>query len=363
MPEIKRYIDCGVPIETCNLRCHYCYITQKKLFSKTVTKFKHSVEEYKKAFSFERLGGACLINLCAGGETLLSDEVLPIVKMLAELGHYIMIVTNGTISKRFEEISEWSEIIRSHIFIKFSLQYLEMVRLGWLDRFARNVNLMRNASVSFTVEIIPSDELIPYIDEVKEYCMNSFGALCHVSIARDERTPDWRVLSDLDFESYKKVWGCFDSALFDFKSELFYVKRKEFCYAGDWSVVINFDNGDIKHCNYSDVIGNIFDFSKPIKFTAIGKCCPSPHCYNGHSFLALGDIPEINSVTYDMVRNRKTIEGSEWLQPEMKEIMQCRLEESNKQYNSLKKWKVSSNHRVYRNIWRKLSKVKYKVVK
>ena len=49
------------------------------------------------------------MNFCAGGETLLSDEVLPVVHELLCEGHYVMIVTNGTLTKRFEEISNWSE--------------------------------------------------------------------------------------------------------------------------------------------------------------------------------------------------------------------------------------------------------------
>lgn len=32
--KIKRYIDCYVPITTCNLRCSYCYVAQQGLLSK-----------------------------------------------------------------------------------------------------------------------------------------------------------------------------------------------------------------------------------------------------------------------------------------------------------------------------------------
>ena len=37
---------------------------------------------------------------------------------------------------------------------------------------------------------------------------------------------------------------------------------------------------------------------KPIRFEAIGCKCTQPHCYNGHAFLTLGDIPELNTPTY-----------------------------------------------------------------
>ena len=51
--------------------------------------------------------GFVLINLCAGGETLLGETILPVVKALLEEGHYVMVVTNGTMTKRFDEIITW----------------------------------------------------------------------------------------------------------------------------------------------------------------------------------------------------------------------------------------------------------------
>ena len=79
MSKIKRFIDCYIDTERCNLRCQYCYISQLNRFDKNITKFKHSKETIRQALSQKRLGGPCLINLCAGGETLLSDEVVPVV--------------------------------------------------------------------------------------------------------------------------------------------------------------------------------------------------------------------------------------------------------------------------------------------
>lgn len=39
--KIKRYIDCYVPITTCNLRCSYCYVAQQGLFKQAVPHFEH----------------------------------------------------------------------------------------------------------------------------------------------------------------------------------------------------------------------------------------------------------------------------------------------------------------------------------
>jgi len=338
MDKIKKYIECHIPIETCNLRCHYCYITQERKFHAKLLQLTHTPEEISKAFSVKRLGGICLINMCAGGETLLSQELLPVVQALINEGHYISIVTNGTLTERFVEISSWPKSLLSHLFFKFSYHFLEMKRLGWTERFFDNVQRMRGAGASVTVEITPSDELIPYIDEVKENCLKYTGAPCHVTIARDNRTQGIDVLSELPFEEYKKIWSQFDSVLFDFKSKIFYRKRKEFCYAGDWFMNVNLETGLICQCYHGYEIGNIYeDLSKPIKYQAVGCTCPRPHCFNGHAMLALGVIPEIKAPTYAEERNRICADGTEWLQPEMKAFMSSKLYESNKEYNILKK--------------------------
>lgn len=340
MDKIKRYIDCYIPTETCNLRCHYCYISQQKKFNKKLASFSHSPETIRKALSKERLGGTCLLNMCAGGETLLSSEILPVVKELLMEGHYVMIVTNGTITKRFEEIATWPKELLKHLFFKFSFHFLEMKRLNWMDRFFSNVQMMKEAGASFTVEITPSDELIPYIDEVKTISMEKMGALPHITIARDDRTNGIDVLSKLPFNEYIKVWGQFDSALFDFKTTIFYKKRKEFCYAGDWTGYLNLDSGSLRQCYCGKTIDNIYhNLDQPLHFEAMGCECSIAHCYNGHSWIALGDIPSITAPTYAEERNRVCTDGTEWLKPEMKSFMSGRLYEQNKEYSAVEKAK------------------------
>lgn len=338
MDKIKRFIDCYIPTETCNLRCHYCYITQRRKFNAKIASFSHSPEEIRHAFSKKRWGGICLINMCAGGETLLSDEVLPVVKELLEEGHYVMIVTNGTLTKRFEEISNWPDYLLNRLFFKFSYHFLEMKRLGWTERFFDNVKRTKEAGASFTVEVTPSDELIPYIDELKENCMKYTGALCHMTIARDDRTKGIDILSDLSWDEYKKVWGDFDSSLFDFKAQIFQKKRNEFCYAGAWSYYLNLESGDLKQCYCGEKIWNIYEkLNEAIPEKPIGHSCSLPYCYNGHAFLALGDIPELDTPTYEEERNRICSDGTQWLKPEMRAFMTTKLYECNEQYNMLKK--------------------------
>lgn len=347
MDKMKRFVDCYIDTETCNFKCHYCYIAQKNRFSKKITKLKHSKEEIRKALSKDRMGGICLINLCAGGETLLSDDIVPLIEELLKEGHYVMVVTNGSFKKRFKQIVEIQKDLLERLFFKFSFHYLELIRLNLMEQFFSNINLVRNAGCSFTLEVTPSDELISHIDDVIKISNEKLGAPCQITIARDDRTKGIEILSEHNFEDYKKIWSKFNSDLFDYKKDIFYKKRKEFCYAGDWSIYLNLSTGDVFQCYNSRVIDNIYkDINKPIKFEAIGANCPMAHCYNGHAYLALGDIPELDAPTYSKLRNRIDENGNEWLSEKMKFFMEQKLYENNIEYNEKQKTKIDRYYKL-----------------
>lgn len=126
--KIKRFIEIHIPVTACNLRCHYCYITQLNLWKNKQAQFNYSVDTIRKALSVKRLGGKCMMNLCGGGETLIPEETLQIAKAFLEEGHYVTIVTNGTISKRFDELASFPKELLERLFFKFSFQFLELKR-------------------------------------------------------------------------------------------------------------------------------------------------------------------------------------------------------------------------------------------
>lgn len=207
-----------------------------------------------------------------------------------------------------------------------------------LDQYFDNVNLMKKSEASIVVEITPNDETEEYISEIKEICMEKLGALPQVTIARNDNDRRISHLSKHSFEDFVKIWSAFDSPMLDFKSTIFYKKRKEYCYAGDWSIYVNLVTGEYSQCYCGIRLGNVYEnINQPLKLIAMGKKCSLPHCYNGHAFITLGDIPELDAITYAELRNRISGDGTEWLSKEMKEFIGTKLSESNSKYSSIQK--------------------------
>lgn len=350
---MKRFIDCSVGTYACNLRCHYCYVAQNYLFTQKVPEFKYSAEHVGRSLSKERLGGTCMFNICASGETLIPHEIVDYAKAILAQGHYVMIVTNGMLRKRFEEFAEFPEEYRKRLFFKMSFHYLELKRLNKFELFFSNVKLIKEMKASFTIEVTPSDELIPYIEEMKEMSLRELGALPHITVARDESKSDYPLLTKLSKEDYIKTWGQFDSMMFDFKISVFGEKRKEYCYAGNWTWTLNLLTGTMKQCYMTNYFANIYaNPDKPLRFVNIGHGCKAPHCHNAHAFLCFGAIPELQTPLYAELRNRVCSDGTEWLQPEMKAFMSCKLEAANEQTRPKKDVLINWIYNIiYRTAW------------
>lgn len=334
---MKRFIDVHIPINKCNLRCHYCYVTQTGDRDIESTPFSYSIETIKKALTVERLGGICHFNLCGLGETLIPKETFDITKALLENGHYVFIVTNCTLKNRLEQYFELPEELKKRLGFKCSFHYLELKKRNMLDGFFDNIDLIRKNNISFSLELTPSDELEPYINEIMKICLKRVGALCHVTIPRDMTKSDIVLLSKHSFKEFYKIWSVFESEMFEFKSSLWEQKRREFCYAGEWSGLLNVGNGLLNQCYGKGISQNILENPElPIKWCPIGHNCSMPHCYNSHSLLGLGDIPSIKG-SYALERDRvDSRDGSHWLNKEMREFLNHRLGDYNDEYNTKK---------------------------
>lgn len=361
MTKIKRLIDCTIPVFTCNLRCSYCCNTLSKKYNAPIPKFPYSAEYMAKAISPERMGGICWINLGGYGETLLSKEIINYAIELLKLGHFVSIVTNGTVSKAFDAFCSIDEKLRKRLFFKFSFHYLEFKERNLFDVFFFNIEKVKKAGCSFTVELTPCDEEIEHIDDIKNMCLEKLGALCHITVPRDYTKSELSLLTKKPRNEFKKIWDTFKSNLFDYKWSVFEQKRREFCYAGDWSVFLNMYTGELKQCYQGKILANVYeDINKPIKFEAIGCNCKEPHCYNAHAWLVWGSIPELKAPTYAELRNRVCKDGTEWLNPETKAFYSTKLYESNKEYSFKRKLIINLKHKLFPSkTYRKFLKLIY----
>lgn len=338
MLPMKRYFDCIISFRTCNLRCDYCYITHTQSWGHALPKFRYDAERIGRALKPERLGGICLFNIVGEGETVLPPEIVGIIHSILKQGHYITLVTNGTISQRFDEIAALPPDCLSRLMVKFSFHYLELKRKNWMDKFFDNVNKVRKAGCSISLELTPTDDLIPLMDDIIALCQQRVGAPCHVTVARDERDPALPLLTKHTRAQYEEIWSRFQSDLFKFKLKVFGEKRLEFCYAGVWSTVLELTTGELHQCYKGESLQNIFeDPDRPIRWKPVGCHCPEPHCYNAHGFMTLGVIPSVPTPTLTDMRNRVCAVGSEWLAPNVKEFLSRKLGNANREFTWLER--------------------------
>ena len=325
----KRFIDCFLPVFGCNFRCSYCY---RKKDNPGV--LGHSPDEIGRALSRKRLGGVCNINLCADGETLLVKDIAEICAALLREGHYVSIVTNGSIVSVMTAFLDFPESWRKRVLWKFSFHYLELSRLGLLRQFFETVRMMRSAGMSVSVEMVAADEVLPFRDEILRLTTEELGAPCHLTVPRDDGDSAKRRIDDHS----RGRWLGFDSEMYEFKNNTWDVLRKEFCYAGAWSALVDLGSGEWRQCYGFPVLQNVFSRpERPLVFAPVGRGCRMRHCYNGHAHLAWGVIPELPAPPYAAMRNRVCADGSTWLTEEMFRFCSTRLKESNTEYSSRQK--------------------------
>ena len=336
---IHKFIELLVHGTTaCNFHCEYCYVWRKQEFENETVTSDYSPKELRNALSLERLGGPCHINACAHGETLLSKDIVALSYELLEEGHYLSIITNGTITTKIDEILQFPKELLDRMFFKLSFHYAELKRTKLLERFWQNVDKIRNSPCSYSIEITPCDSLIEEIENIKaEFQRHAGGAMPHITFTRDGNKEGLDLLSELSLEEYKNTWKIFNSDLFDLKCGLYKRKICENCYAGNWSYRINVVNGNLQSCYQQDLVGTIFDENQKVfPLLAVGHNCRLDYCFNNHAFLAWGDSPEITCANYVQVRDRVDCNGKHWIKEPYAAAMNQKLYDNNFAY--MDKW-------------------------
>ena len=338
MDKPKRFFECLLPVSVCNLECPYCYIIQEDRRKMKLAELRYPPEHIVKALRKERVGGTCWISICGAGETLVQKEAVEIVGGLLKEGHYVNVTTNGTLSNRFDDLIITCGNTIHHLHLSFSMHYVELKKRNLIDIFFDNIIKMRNAGASILLQLNLCDEYMPYIDEIKEISKRKLGAYPQVALTRDEATRPMKIWTSKTNDEYYAEGEKFDSPLFRFTCKNFNVKRKEFCYAGDWSGVLNLQTGWLSKCYANNEGQNIFDdIDKPIEFKAIGHNCRNSYCVNSSHFMSLGVIPQMDTPTYAQLRNRPE---ARWYSDEMDQFLNCKLSQSNREYSFAKKLRL-----------------------
>jgi hypothetical protein len=317
----------------------YCYEVQKRQFGDKYLPLPQPVEYIAKALSKERFGGTCAFNLCGNGETLFHPDVVPLVELLLQEGHYVSIVTNGTVRQELQKLIDMAPDLRERLFIKFSFHYIELNKAGLLTEFAESVKRARLAGISITVELVASEYNIPYIEEIKSFSIEHFGALCHATDARNSVDADLPHLATGNLSEYQAFWEQLGSALYEYRQKTWGKSQaSEFCYSGEYSFALSLKDGMLKQC-YRGELQNIFDdVEEPIHTLATGKNCPFAHCYNSHVWdCFVGVIPEIATPTYAELRDRVCADGSKWLTEKHKAWYSLRVCDSYAEYDENRK--------------------------
>lgn len=300
-----------------------------------VPELEYSIDTIKRSLTRERFGGTCYFSICGAGETLIPPYTLEIVKALLENGHYVNVTNNGTMTKRFQELASWPREELERLHFSFSLHYNELNRLGKLDSFFRNVNYVRSLGCSFLVQLNLCDEYLPYIEQIKEVCLDRVGALPQIAATRKEEVLNARVLLDTELsdKEYIARGEEFDSPLFDFTIKNFNIKRKEFCYAGAWAFQLDLLSGKLRPCYHSNRVQNIFrDIDAPIVKRPVGCSCGSLFCMNSSHFMSLGVLPSIEAPTYADLRDRPE---ADWYSKRMNDFLSGKLADNNDQIDGL----------------------------
>lgn len=341
MEKIRRFFECLLPVTACNLKCSYCYVIQRDNRKMKIPELRYSPERIGQGLTKERLGGTCYFSICGAGETLLPEETIQITREILKQGHYVNLTTNGTLSKRFEELMRLPDEQKERLHFAFSLHYLELKRLNKLDEFFSNVKKVRNNNCSIVVQLNLCDEYVPYLDEIGNLCIKEIGALPQMAATRKENnlSKDVKFLTSYSKEEYYNIGRKYQSPLFDFTMQNFGRKQTGFCYAGDWGRQLNLATGVFSRCYASRIKQDIFkDITKPIDFCAIGNHCQSLFCMNSSHFLSLGIIPDqYQDVSYAQLRNRSE---ANWYTERMQIALGGKLKDSNPCYNGKMKLKT-----------------------
>lgn len=357
MEKFVKFIECNIPGKACNMKCSYCYVSQlNKISTKDVTHFTHSPEHIGYSLRKERIGGTAYINICGLGETLIPKDIIEIIYNILKQGHYVNVYTNGTLTKRFQEVANLPKSLLSHLSFSFSFHYLELIRLNKLDIFFKNFNYCKNLGCTVICNMVLDDSYLPHIKQIKELTLKEIGAYPQISLAKKANKDNNYSNLNKDIEKIHTIGKTFSSPYFDFTEKYYNYDRKKFCYAGKWSFNLNLANGNVSKCYSHPIELNIYENTEcSIDFLPVGRNCISKSC-GGGLLLPMGIVPDIKTPTYAFLKNRAE---ANWYNKEYLHFLSQQLYENNIRYTKSEEYTID----IINYLKKSISNIKHKFKK
>ncbi len=176
--KIVKMINGTIHTSGCTLNCDYCYLAQSDHRNDRETyALRYPLETVLQACAKKRLGGTAFIQIIGDGETLLPKDAVPLICGLLKEGHYVQVVTNGTLQNRIHELVEMVEKdgLVSHLLLSFSLHFLELEKRNFLEIYAANINYVKEKGISFRISLVCGDEYLEAADRIHAFCKEKLG--------------------------------------------------------------------------------------------------------------------------------------------------------------------------------------------
>ena len=302
MEPIKYDVTCYMGGSACNLKCHYCYVTEGWNRDHVgLAEYKFSVPYMIKAFSPERLGGICSFTVIGGGETLLQNETIEFVHGLLRYGHLVNVVTNATLTEQLKKLLDVPAEDIGRLDVKGSLHYLELKRLGMVETYFDNLKMCLDKGASAHPFLVASSEYMPYFEEIAATSMKFIGARPHCSPRHVYSKPSdlekfGKTVADPECtpEFCKMIDDIFDSEVFRVcVKNMPQIPQEHFCYAGKYNFFVAMETGDLWKCQINRRRMNFLDdISKPYEPEPVACFCAYSTCSLQYNMLAYGMCPD-----------------------------------------------------------------------
>lgn len=223
---------------------------------------------------------------------------------LLDFGHVVKVVTNATLTERIEKLIACSDEQKKNLMIKCSFHYRELEKKGLLDTYFANINKALDAGVSAYPFVVICEDYINDLEIISKKIKENLGIAAHCSPCLEINSSyDVRFNASFnpipDDELLARLDECFDTRIY---RECIKYKsvdvQNTFCYAGCWSVGVDFISGKQTKCHGYPIDSDSFysNIDKEYQWgEPIAMSCAIESCALQYNFFSEGLIPDYPS--------------------------------------------------------------------